>query len=109
MPGTTLRRSENHNFSNQISRALKIEEKHVQGRTLPPSGAQLLPKWFPNGAQMASKIDPEPDFHENLKTQIVAAIYYTWGMSAISEIIHFGSPEPQENDTKQTCTKNSRT
>ena len=74
MPRTTLQRSENHNFSNQFSRALKIKEKHLQGRTGPPSGAQLLPKWPPNGAQMVSQIDPEPDFHEHLKTKIVAAI-----------------------------------
>ena len=32
----------------------------------------MLPKWSPNGAQMASKIDPEPDLHENLKTLIMA-------------------------------------
>ena len=33
MPGTTSGRPENHNFSNQCSRALKIEEKYFQGPT----------------------------------------------------------------------------
>ena len=105
MPRTTLQLSDHHNFSDQFSRALNIEEKHLQGRTWPPSGAQLLPKWSPNWAQMASKIDPEPDFHENLKTSIWAAICYTWGMSAMSKITHFRNPEPQENDQQNDVTK----
>ena len=46
---------------------------------------------------MTPKIDPEPDFHENLKTSILAPIYDTLGMLAISKITHFGSPKPQEN------------
>ena len=63
------------------------------------------PKWFPNGAPMASKIDPEPDLHENLKTSVLGDIYYTWTMPAMSKISYFRSPEPQENDQKTVVQK----
>ena len=54
---------------------------------------------------MASKIDPEPDFHENLKTSILTTIYSTLDMLAMLKITHFGSPEPQENTKKTSFQK----
>ena len=49
---------------------------------------------------MASKIDPERDFHEHLITYISVAIYYIWSMSAI-----LGAPSLKKTRTKQVRNK----
>ena len=51
-----------------------------------PYGAQVLPKWWQNGAQKPPQIHLGTNFYENMKNLFLVAIYYTLAMSGLSKI-----------------------
>ena len=55
---------------------------------------------------MEPQIYPTANFFENLKTSILAFIYYTWGLLALPKIVQKSITKPLEKNRPETKTSN---